>query len=82
MSHSDATRSTDVPVPTSENWVFYAFSNLKSRRTEVGVMSLHEGMIDKQGITAFSSPDQELTFSALPAPNRLFSPRLTPWQAR
>ena len=67
-AHSDATTSTDVPVLLSENWVFYAFSNLKSRRTEVGVMSLHEGMIDKQGITAFSSPDQELTFSSFTSP--------------
>ena len=41
---------------------------MKSRRTEVGVMSLHEGMIDKQGITAFSSPDQELTFSSFTSP--------------
>ena len=67
-AHSDATTSTDVPVLISENWVFYAFSNLKSRRTEIGVMSLHEGMIDKQGITAFSSPDQELTFSSFTSP--------------
>ena len=66
-AHSDAT-STNVPVLISENWIIYAFSNLKSRRTEVGVLSLHEGMIDKQGITAFSAPEQELTFSSFISP--------------
>jgi len=68
-AHSDAA-STNVPVPVliSENWIIYAFSNLKSRRTEVGVMSLHEGMIDKLGITAFSSPEQELAFSSFTSP--------------
>jgi hypothetical protein len=53
-----------VPVIISENWVIYAFVNQKSRRTEIGVLTLHEGMIDKHGITAFSTPEQQLTFSS------------------
>ena len=62
-SHLSAA-SSDVPVLVSENWVIYAFTNSKTRRTEVGVLSLHEGMIDKKGITAFTAPEQELTFSS------------------
>jgi Protein of unknown function (DUF1620). len=53
-----------VPVVISENWIVYAFANQKSRRTEIGVLTLHEGMIDKHGITAFSTPEQQLTFSS------------------
>ena len=56
---------TNVPVVISENWVVYAFTNAKSRRTEIGILTLHEGMIDKQGITAFSTPEQQLSFSSL-----------------
>ena len=56
---------TNVPVVISENWVVYAFTNAKSRRTEIGVLTLHEGMIDKHGITAFSTPEQQLSFSSL-----------------
>lgn len=57
--------TTNVPVVVSENWVIYAFTNQKSRRTELGVLTLHEGMIDKHGITAFHTPEQQLTFSSL-----------------
>lgn len=70
-SHAQGAGSTSpaiVPVTISENWIVYAFSNAKSRRTEVGVLTLHEGMIDKHGITAFSSPEQLLTFSSLKSP--------------
>lgn len=56
---------SNVPVVISENWVLYAFTNAKSRRTEISVLTLHEGMIDKHGITAFSTPEQQLTFSSL-----------------
>jgi len=66
-SHSDAA-TAGIPVIISENWIIYAFSNLKSRRTEIGVLSLHEGMIDKHGITAFSAPEQESTFSSFTSP--------------
>lgn len=55
---------SNVPVVISENWVVYAFPNAKSRRTELGVITLHEGMIDKQGITAFSTPEQQESFSS------------------
>jgi len=69
-SHSHAslgavsTAPSNVPVVISENWIIYAFVNQKSRRTEIGVLTLHEGMIDKHGITAFSTPEQQLTFSS------------------
>mmetsp|Transcript_8557 Transcript_8557/g.12205 ORF Transcript_8557/g.12205 Transcript_8557/m.12205 type:complete len:1279 (+) Transcript_8557:142-3978(+) len=62
---SSTSSTTVVPVSISENWIVYAFPNLKSRRTELGVLTLYEGMIDKHGITAFSSPEQQLTFSSL-----------------
>jgi len=55
----------DVPVVISENWIVYSFFNQRTRRTDVGVLTLHEGMIDKNGITAFTAPEQELSFSSL-----------------
>ncbi len=66
-SHSNASPDENIPVLISENWIFYAFFNEKIRRTEIGVFTLYEGMIDKNGITAFRSPDQALTFSSLEA---------------
>lgn len=66
-SHSNASPDESIPVLISENWIFYAFFNEKIRRTEIGVLTLYEGMIDKNGITAFRSPDQALTFSSLEA---------------
>ena len=66
-SHSNASPEENIPVLISENWVFYAFFNEKIRRTEVGVLTLYEGMIDKKGLTAFHSPEQSLTFSSLEA---------------
>lgn len=72
VSHSHVTEadmtdgaSTNVPVVISENWVVYTFFNQRTRRTDVGVLTLHEGMIDKNGLTAFSGPEQELIFSSL-----------------
>lgn len=65
---STLTGNVDVPVVISENWIIYAFPNAKSRRTELGVITLHEGMIDKKGITAFSTPEQQETFSSLTSP--------------
>ncbi|KAL7444935.1 hypothetical protein ACHAXH_008253 [Discostella pseudostelligera] len=61
----DGVTTTRVPVVISENWIVYTFFNQRTRRTDVGVITLHEGMIDKNGITAFSSPEQEITFSSL-----------------
>eukprot|EP00571_Detonula_confervacea_P002477 CAMPEP_0172317202 /NCGR_PEP_ID=MMETSP1058-20130122/30890_1 /TAXON_ID=83371 /ORGANISM="Detonula confervacea, Strain CCMP 353" /LENGTH=1246 /DNA_ID=CAMNT_0013031711 /DNA_START=73 /DNA_END=3810 /DNA_ORIENTATION=+ len=63
---SDLTeQATRVPVVISENWVVYSVFNQRTRRTDVGVLTLHEGMIDKNGITAFSAPEQETSFSSL-----------------
>uniref|UniRef100_A0A6U6JLV7 ER membrane protein complex subunit 1 n=1 Tax=Odontella aurita TaxID=265563 RepID=A0A6U6JLV7_9STRA len=59
---------TNVPVLISENWIVYAFPNARTQRTELGVLTLHEGMIDKTGITMTSSPDQDLSFSSLTSP--------------
>jgi hypothetical protein len=72
VSHAHATEAdvidgspSHVPVVISENWVVYAFFNQRTRRTDVGVLTLHEGMIDKNGLTAFNGPEQELIFSSL-----------------
>jgi len=62
---TDDAAPIDVPVVISENWIVYSFFNQRTRRTDVGVLTLHEGMIDKNGITAFTAPDQELSFSSL-----------------
>ncbi len=64
-SADELSEANNVPVVVSENWVVYTFFNQRTRRTDVGVLTLHEGMIDKNGITAFSAPEQEVTFSSL-----------------
>lgn len=63
-SHSNADSSKDVSALISENWVVYSFVNAVTRRTELGVLTLHEGMIDSKGLTMFSSPEQTTTFSS------------------
>ena len=65
VSHSNAAVDSKLPVVITENWILYAFFNDKSRRTELGVLTLYEGMIDKVGISAFTSPQQVLSFSSL-----------------
>jgi len=66
-SESDyvTTSTPHVPVVISENWIIYSYPDIKSRRTELGVLTLHEGMIEKRGITAFHSPEQQTSFSSL-----------------
>eukprot|EP00978_Attheya_sp_CCMP212_P049245 scaffold636217_cov67-Attheya_sp.AAC.1 len=67
-SHAHATpSSSSSSVPTgspcvliSENWIMYTFHNARHRRTELGVLTMFEGMIDKHGITAFRTPEQEV----------------------
>lgn len=66
-SHANALALPRPSVLVSENWVFYTFTNAKTRKAELGVMSLYEGMIDKSGITAFTSPEQLTSFSSLDA---------------
>lgn len=66
-SHSNAAPSDNVPVLVNENWIIYSYFNDKTRRTELGVLSLYEGMIDKKGLTAFSAPEQALSFSSMNA---------------
>lgn len=53
-----------IPVVISENWVLYSYWNNKSQRSEIGVLTLYEGMIEKYGMTAFKSPEQETKFSS------------------
>eukprot|EP00934_Nitzschia_sp_Nitz4_P001093 Nitzschia sp. Nitz4//scaffold46_size129759//126483//129611//NITZ4_003529-RA/size129759-processed-gene-0.175-mRNA-1//-1//CDS//3329552679//1093//frame0 len=66
-SHANADIERDVVALVSENWVLYSYTNGKSRRTEIGVLTLHEGMIDKEGISLFKSPEQTTTFSSFDA---------------
>jgi len=64
-SHTNASTSTRyIRAVISENWVVYSFVNAKTKRTEVGVLSLYEGMIHKKGISAFHSPEQTTEFSS------------------
>jgi len=39
-----------------------------SKRTEIGVLTLHEGIIDRKGLTIFTRPDQEQNFSSMSSP--------------
>jgi hypothetical protein len=66
-SHANALPNPAPSIVVSENWIFYTFTNEKTRRAEVGVLSLYEGMIDSKGLTAFSSPEQPTRFSSLDA---------------
>jgi hypothetical protein len=66
-SHSNVDSTKDVCAIITENWVLYSFVNAKSRRTEIGVMTLHEGMIDSKGLTFFSHPEQTTSFSSFDA---------------
>lgn len=67
VSHANALLSPKPSIVISENWVYYTFANERTRRSELGVLSLYEGMIDSKGLTAFSSPEQSETFSSLDA---------------
>ena len=74
-SHSHTTskninnnKSSITPLTISENWIVYSYFNHKSKRTELSVLTLYEGMIDKHGITAFNTPDQELEFDSFTFP--------------
>ncbi|KAL3933879.1 MAG: hypothetical protein SGBAC_010211 [Bacillariaceae sp.] len=65
--HSNADPLREVTTLISENWIVYSFVNSVTRRTELGVLTLHEGMIDKKGMTMFTSPQQTTTFSSFDA---------------
>ncbi|KAL3914175.1 MAG: hypothetical protein SGILL_006204 [Bacillariaceae sp.] len=66
-SHTGVDVAKDVSVVVTENWVIYSFVNLKSRRTQIGVLTLHEGMIDSAGMTFFTHPEQATSFSSFDA---------------
>jgi hypothetical protein len=66
-SHSSVDPSRTVSVVISENWVVYSYTNAKTRRTELGVLSLHEGMIEPKGLTYFARPEQSTSFSSFDA---------------
>ena len=66
-SHSNAAIHHPVVQPSvlfSENWIIYSFLNERTRRSEIGVLSLYEGQVDQNGLTAFTSPDQLKEFSS------------------
>jgi ER membrane protein complex subunit 1, C-terminal len=66
-SHADVDAVGPIAAVISENWVVYSFVNKKTRRAELGVLTLHEGMIHSTGLTLFSSPEQTLSFSSFEA---------------
>ena len=66
-SHSDIDEDKKVSVVVSENWVIYTYVNAKTRRTEIGVLTLHEGMIDPKGLTFFARPERSTSFSSFDA---------------
>lgn len=66
-SHANAATSSAVRAAISENWVIYSFVSAKTRKTELGVLTLHEGMLHSKAITALTSPDQVTSFSSLDA---------------
>jgi ER membrane protein complex subunit 1, C-terminal len=64
-SHANVVATSPKPsMLISENWIFYTFMNARTRRAEIGVLSLYEGMIDRQGLTAFTRPEQSTQFSS------------------
>jgi len=63
-SHSNVDASKTISVVVSENWVVYSYVSAKTRRTEIGVLTLHEGMIEPKGLTYFARPEQSSTFSS------------------
>jgi len=64
QSHSNIDSKKKVSVVVSENWVVYTYVNAKTRRTEIGVLTLHEGMIEPKGLTYFAHPEQSSSFSS------------------
>jgi len=66
-SHAHADPDKKVSVVVSENWVVYTYVNAKTRRTEIGVLTLHEGMIEPKGLTYFARPEQSSSFSSFDA---------------
>jgi hypothetical protein len=72
ISHANAVvvgngNNSPVNVLISENWIYYTYFNERTRRTELGVLSLYEGMIGPKGLSAFSSPITSTKFSSLDA---------------
>lgn len=65
MSHHNACRH-DINVLISENWIYYTYIHERTKRTELGVITLYEGMIDPKGLTAFTSINtiQSSTFTS------------------
>jgi len=66
-SHANVISNIAPVAIVSENWVFYTFMNEKTRRAEIGVLSLYEGMMGSDALTAFTTPDQTVSFSSLDA---------------
>jgi hypothetical protein len=60
--------SAPASATLSENFVAYTYWNAKAKRSEVGAISLHEGLIERFGLSPFKVPEQSATRSSLTAP--------------
>ncbi len=60
--------SAPASATLSENFVAYTYWNAKAKRSEVGAISLHEGLIERFGLSPFKVPEQSSTRSSLTAP--------------
>ena len=67
IGHTNADASS-VKALISEHWILYTFTNTKTLKAELGVLSLYEGMIEKNGLTAFTTPQQSTVHSSLDSP--------------
>jgi hypothetical protein len=70
-AHRDVGLQPSPQLLVSENWIFYTFANQRTRRFELGVLSLYEGMINSKALTAFSGPLQQASFSSIDARNSM-----------
>ena len=56
-SHAHAAESPAPTALVSENWVIYTYLNLKTKRAQVGVLSLVREMNDRLFVVFFSFPN-------------------------
>jgi hypothetical protein len=59
--------SSDTSLVLSENLVVYSFWNEKAKRSEIGVLSLYEGMVGAYDMNPFKIPLQDPAFSSFNA---------------
>mmetsp|Transcript_41948 Transcript_41948/g.84760 ORF Transcript_41948/g.84760 Transcript_41948/m.84760 type:complete len:995 (+) Transcript_41948:1441-4425(+) len=66
-SGAQGSSSSSSALTLSENWVVYSYWNTKAKRSEVGVLSLYEGMVGPYDLNPLKVPLQTLEFSSLSA---------------